>query len=135
MYNKIKAATPDVVESKVLDILKESQREVTDLNRSQLFNSEDSNQEPLGTYASIAYANKKGRADVDLKLTGDFYESIFINTSKFPVVFNATDSKTQKLVYRYGEDIFGLTRPSKNEASHTIIKPKLQEWFRNLLHV
>jgi cell pole-organizing protein PopZ len=135
LYNRLLSMTPAVVESKTLEVVKENERQVTDLNREQLLNSEDSNQEPLGTYASIAYANLKGKNEVDLKLTGDFHESIFIKAEKYPIVFGATDKKSAELFAKYGEEVLGLTRPSKNEVAQNILKPSLQQWIRDVLHL
>lgn len=135
LAERFKGIDAKTVEQRVLDIVQAEKQQVVDLNKSQLLNSEDSEGAPLGTYASIAYANKKGKAEVDLKDTGAFYESIFINTEKFPILFGATDKKTGNLVERYGKDIFGLTKSNQAVVSKEIIKTGLIGWIRGLLHV
>lgn len=135
LHARLLRATPAAVESRSLEIIRAEQKQILDLNRQQLDDSITSDGEPLGEYASIAYANRKGRSTVDLKLTGAFHDSFFINADKYPIAFNATDKKTSGLVERYGEEIFGLTQANKREVSQEIIRIGLINWLREILHV
>ena len=135
MIDKIRReGTLPLQEEALLQIVQENQTEAVDLNRSQLLGNRDSEGESLGEYASIAYANKKGSVLVDLKLTGDFQKSFFINSEKFPVVFGAKDEKTEILKSKYGEEIFGLDKSNKGSFVQGI-KAQVQAFYRRLVHV
>lgn len=135
LANKLSAIKESDVEEKILDIIEAEKEQVIDLNRSQLLHSEDSEGEWLGEYASIAYANKKGKANVDLKLTGALHESIYAKTDKFPILFGASDPKAPDLMDKYGKDIFGLNKQSIEVVSKEIVKTGLIGWFKDLFHV
>ena len=135
LFAKLSKITEASQDKAILGMVKDTEGELVALNKEQLFHSEDSEQEPLGEYASISYANLKGRATVDLKLTGDFYGGFFVTTQKFPVVFSSTDKKTENLEERYGENIFGVTAPNLKFYTKVILLGKVQSFFRALLHI
>lgn len=69
----------------------------------------------IGWYLNKDYAElkhtmnpKPGQGYVDLKLTGDFYEGVFAEIDMDDIIFDSTDSKSDDLQERYGEEIFGL---------------------------
>jgi hypothetical protein len=69
----------------------------------------------IGKYRSAAYARKKnqmnpnaGYGNVDLKLTGSFYEAMEAKAQPEGMNINSTDQKSQMLQQKYGSDIFGL---------------------------
>lgn len=55
------------------------------------------------------YARKKGFNSPDLKVTGDFRQSIEIDYRGDSLVFGASDRKTPHLIEKYTENILGLT--------------------------
>ena len=79
----------------------------------------DSDGNSLGSYAPFTVASKRGQSGfagitghVTLFGEGDFHKSVFLNTTKFPLVFDATDSKKNKLLTEWG-DVLGLTPTNK----------------------
>lgn len=129
-----KDGSVQAVEKALLNIVKKNESEALDFNRSQLLGNRDSEGESLGEYASIAYANKKGSVLVELKLTGDFQKSFFMETDKFPVVFWAKGDKTEMLTEKYGREIFGLDKVNKGAFAQGI-KSEVQAFYRSLIHV
>ena len=92
----------------------------------------------LKEYASETYARMKASLNpkgvTDLKLTGDFHRSFVAITEKFPVLFSASNSKTDKLVTKYGENIFGLDEESKTILSKTI-QPDIVDHYRDIFQL
>ena len=123
------------LERESLQALASEEQALLDLNREQLQDSIDREGEFLGFYASIAYANLKGRDTVDLKLTGDFYRSFFADTSKYPVIFGARDEKTEELTQRYGEEIFGTTKGNTEKAADEIVLPRCKDAILEAIRV
>lgn len=132
---RLKMKTQIVVATKVLEMVNADKELLTQLNKQQLFENEDSKGKSLGTYESISYAQRKGRATVDLNLTGDFYAVFFVDTKEFPVVFSSRDNKTKWLTKKYGQDIFGLSKESLNVYIQGNFKKRFAAYFRALLHV
>lgn len=52
---------------------------------------------------------------------GDFHKAFILDASKFPLIIDSTDSKTNDLVNRYTENIFGLTKESIQELKEQSI--------------
>lgn len=130
--NKLKSL--DLIEVS-LEAVRENEGMLIEMNHAQLQNSIDREGDPLGEYASIEYANLKGRIDVDLRLTGAFYRSWRIEADKFPIIFGATDSKTEELTQKYGEEIFGTTKGNTERVAQEICLPRCQQSIVQALHV
>lgn len=88
-------------------------------------------------YKSLTIQLKsKKRQPVDrvtLKDTGAFHKSFIIVTEEDSFIITATDVKTEALVFKYGDEIFGLTEDSKEQISRGIVKPNLLTLLRERL--
>lgn len=105
----------------------ENQSEIIDLNTAQLSKGKDSLGELLDRYASDSYAAYKKAIGSqapngvpDLKLEGDFYEGFYIEKSGDDYLIYSKDEKTNSLVNRYGQSIFGLS-----DASLKVVVPQI----------
>jgi hypothetical protein len=122
-------------EEVILEVLRDQQHTILDLNIEQQMGGLNSAGEILGTYAEGPYKvfkeslNPAADGNVDLRLTGSFHNSFYIEAERFPVYIRARDSKEPKLVERYGEEIFGLTEENKGVARDQL-KPYIVEAFR-----
>lgn len=129
----LKSQTPEKIEEKLLQLIKEHEAEIVDLNTAQLLNGLDSKGKSLGEYKSDAYARMKlslnPKGVVDLRLEQDFHDSIYLETQKFPVYSNASDSKTGDLIKKYGEDIVDTPEDSKEVVSE-IVAPDVLAFFK-----
>lgn len=99
--------------------------DLIDENTAQLDAGMDAKGQQLPPYANPEYAAMKGRSIPDLKLTGNFWESFIIKQTRDSMLIDATDSKRNKLVNKYG-DIFGLTeeridRLNKDQFVHDFL--------------
>lgn len=123
------------VEAVLLEAIDKNKPLLISMNQSQLQDSMDSDQKPLGEYASISYANLKGRITIDLKLTGKWYDGFTIIAKKFPVIFTSVEEKTKKLVARFGKSIFGLDKVNLSKSNKEVVLPAYRAWLRRLLHI
>jgi hypothetical protein len=128
-------ANEKAVEETLLQIIREDEFIILELLQEQLQNSLDGNNEPLGEYASISYANKKGRITIDLKLTGDWYNSQQLNAESFPVTITATDEKNNKLIARFGPNILKLAPQYLSQYLEGRFRTRSQDYFRSLFQV
>lgn len=128
------------LEPKLLEVVKENEATAIDLNTSQLgeFGIDSTGKTLPGKYApfTVDFKNTFGRGygsiidHITLFNTGDFHGSFFLDTSKFPVLFDASDIKRDMLVSEWGKDIFGLTPQNKDEfKEHT--KPDIINLMKN----
>jgi|SRR5215216_2856308 len=118
LLDRLKSATVELQEKDLLKIVENNKDTLIDLNLSQLMQGRNSAGQSLGNYASKEYADFKRTLNplgvIDLKLEGDFHAGFYVEASKFPVVIDSADEKTNELGIKYGEDIFGLDQ--KNQA-------------------
>ena len=115
-------------------IMKEDEQAVVELNRQQLLHGFKSDGDLVGEYRSPAYALMKERMNplaglglVDLRLTGDFFRGFQLAIDSTEYAIFSTDWKTNKLMDKYSEDIFGLTRDSQFELWSKIVRDKFVE--------
>lgn len=116
-----------LIDRAVLD----NEEEILDLNTAQLSVGKDSLDMFLDEYASEEYAEfKKAMGSEaplgipDLKFEGDFYRGFTLEVQDDFYIIYSTDEKNDKLVFKYGTSIFGLT-----EKSIILNKPNLLESF------
>lgn len=138
--DRLAAANAQVVEERLLEIVRKADAEFIKLNQKQLFAGVDSNDKLLRPpYRSDSYARYKLTLNpagvVDLKLTGDFWKGFFLSAQNFPVFLGGAEEKTRDLMNKYGEDIFGLDKKNLGLVSKETIRPKLAEYYRGLIHV
>lgn len=132
----LRAQTPAVQEVIILRVMQDNEATAIDLNIAQMMGGRDSNGQIFGTYPEGPYKtfkthlNPQAGGNVDLRLTGDFHNSFYIDTKKFPVIFDAGDYKTPRLTERYGDTFFGLTKESQ-AAYNDQIRGEVQEEYRN----
>ncbi len=84
--------------------------------------------ESLGKYKPFTIASKQGKsgfAGITSHITlfgdGPFHEGYTLDADKFPLIIFSSDLKETKLVTRFTEDIFGLTKESIQELKEQSI--------------
>jgi hypothetical protein len=131
---RLKKATAEEQERVILSIIKGEEQSLLNLVRLQLFQGIDADGNQLMPYQSEEYAKKKGRKIPDLYLTGSFHGRMFINTTKFPIIYWSSDSKTLKLVDKYG-NILNLTEENKEGAAEEILKEQISLYYAGLFQI
>lgn len=97
----------------VLDIIKQFETFILDEQKKQMYsgaNADGSPIEPEYKPLTISIKNSVGQPTdrVTLKDTGSFYDSFFIVYGPKYFAIYARDGKTNKLIAKYGTQIFGL---------------------------
>jgi hypothetical protein len=112
--------------------------DMEDMNREQLLDGKNADNEDIGEYRSPRYAefkrakNSRPRAGVpDLNLEGDHHKSIYAKRKGDVIDFDATDWKRDKLVGKYGKNIYGLTDKNKELQTYSYILPKWLKWLNS----
>lgn len=70
---------------------------------------------------------KPGIGNPDLILTGDFTKSFTLDISGDSFKMWSDDEKTQKLVTKYGDDIFGLSEKSIDFYAQEVVLPLMMD--------
>lgn len=78
---------------------------------------------PKYTPFTRAIKKQKGQPDnrVTLKDSGDFYNSVFMDKTPFPVQLSATDEKTPDLFRKYGGGILAMTKKNKTTLANGLV--------------
>lgn len=128
-------------EQQVLDLVRDDETLVLDLNRDQQLFDEGKDStgkdiRPRYTPFTVAIKRSKGQPTdrVTLKDTGRFHASfrIIYGSDNFELI--ALDSKTNRLKAKYGDKILGITDPNL-QTLIDIFKPELIQKLRKLLDV
>ena len=111
------------------DAIKERQYEYISLLRGNLIIGFAKNRR-IGIYKSRRYAQMKykisqraGFGNVDLRLTGAFYEGLRLTIMRDRFIVESSDKKSNILEERYGKDIFILSAEAHSK------------FIRNVFHV
>jgi len=104
--------------------------EVIRLQQGQLSSGFDAAGKRLARYRSGDYAEQKNRqnpapgfGNPDLNLTGAFYRGMFLTTTGEQYTLLSTDPKTEALVAKYGELVFGFTEDNKVVVWNDLLQP------------
>lgn len=107
-----------------------------DMIQDQLLHGEDGAGNKLQEYASGIYSSYKKTIGsisspvADLKVTGDFYDGMYLN--KFNEI-DSTDWKTSKLIEKYGDSILDPQEDRLNNFVNEQIIPELMDFLETKL--
>ena len=139
LINQLRMETIQKQESAILQIIEENEPMIIDLNTGQLMDGMDSENEQLKKYRSEQYANMKEQMNpkrvTDLKLSGAFHSSFYLQADKWPVIFDATNTKRNHLVEKYGANIFGLSETNKTIVAQVYLVEPIVEYYRNVFQL
>lgn len=127
----------------VVGIIEDHADIIADYNRAQLESGLDRNGDVINPfYGSIYYAmmknnmnSKPGLGVPDLKLTGAFYRGIFLSMKGYAFSLSSSNSKTESLVDKYGEYIFGLNDNSLASYSQNEFFEAFKEFIESTLKI
>lgn len=113
--------------------LEQNQEKIVELNVEQLYdygiNSLGIRIDTYAPYSPYTVYIKKEKGQpydrVTLRDTGDFHSSFEVIFNPASFYITATDSKTQELIDRYGENIFGLTAENRTEFTKEYVVPEV----------
>jgi len=105
------------------EAVEETRKDLLDIQRDQLLHGEKKDGTKIGKYKSEKYAAKKlaqnplaGSGNVDLKLTGEYHEELFVDVREQTLVIDSAASadKIENIIGKYGDPL-GLNETSLNE--------------------
>lgn len=131
------------LDREALRVIAEVQDIIVKYNKDQLFEGLNAKGQKLSPkYSRVRYARAKnsmnplpGMGTPDLKVTGKFYSGFYLTAKNGKFDFFSSDEKAEKLEAKYGEDIFGLTKPNEDKVNFDEIYPKLLEWILNRVKI
>lgn len=107
------------LQKSIVETMVVTEDEYLKLQKDQLLHGLNAKGEEIGFYRNEDYADKKHRqnpkagfGNVDLKLTGSFYEGISTHISNEGFLIESSDAKAPALEKKYG-DPFGLADERK----------------------
>ncbi|WP_293916539.1 MULTISPECIES: hypothetical protein [unclassified Sphingobacterium] len=119
LVSRVRSGTSDgSLDDYVSSSLKANRNTISDYNREQLESGMDSELRDLGIYKDFNYKNRW--RPVDLKLTGDFHNSIKPKFGSKDFEITSNDQKADMLQDKYGDDILGLTLEDIHELGEDI---------------
>lgn len=128
------------VDSLVLDVVLENEALVIDMNtQDQLFekgiNAKGEKITPAYTPYTIKIKKEKGQPinRVTLKDEGDFQSSFYLKKKVDEIEVGSSDIKTEAIVWKYGDEIFGLSPENLHEIEEHYIKPVLEAEIKKIL--
>jgi len=103
----------NIIEESITD----TSQQLVQAQRNQMLHGKNVFGELIGKYRSEPYARKKykmnslaGFGNVDLRLENNFQKDIFVDPRDNSVVIDSGNEKTEKLIEKYGKEIFGLNK-------------------------
>lgn len=126
----------------VLDCVRENEAVIVDMNaEDQLYEKGEnrlgvsiSDYQPYSP-VTVEYKRMKGQPfdRVTLRDEGDFEASFFIRYTSDSFEIWASDSKTEKLVRKYGDEILGLNDENLNEIIWEYLYPYLLNFINGII--
>ena len=139
LINQLRGETVAKQETAILKMVEENEPIIVDLNTGQLMDGIDSETEPLKEYQSEKYAAMKETLNpkgvTDLNLTGAFHQSFYLKADKWPVIFDATNTKRNQLVGKYGVNIFGLSEINKTILAQIYLVEPITDYYRSVFQL
>jgi len=126
----------------IVTILHDYEADIADMNcQQQLYeHGVNANNVSISDYApyspvTVEYKMAMGQPydRVTLRDTGDFHQGFKVEINPKAFSITSTDWKTQKLMKKYGRDIFGLTATNKDILRWEFIYPDLLDAVTNTL--
>jgi len=111
------------------------------LNKEQLMDgNEKTGYQISPSYRTHKYARAKQSMNTrppygipDLRLTGEFYRGFEVKTFVDRFEISSTDEKTNDLIDKYGEDIFGLNEENKVKYWNENLQPAIVRHIKGKL--
>lgn len=120
LYERIQSLNIDQLAKEAVE---ETRDQLLDIQRDQLLHGEAKDGSKIGKYKNPKYAAKKlaknplaGSGNVDLKLTGEYHEELFVDIRQQTLIIDsaADPDKVANINEMYGDPL-GLNKTSLNE--------------------
>jgi hypothetical protein len=127
------------VDRLIIDEVRTAEAKVVRLQTDQMFAGERGDGQAIAPpYTPVTVAIKRRKRQpfnrVTLRDTGDFQDDIVIDYGPDSFAFDSVDDKREKLVAKYGTDIFGLNDASLQKLIDTIREDFILNTQKAILH-
>lgn len=118
----------------IRDTVEDNEFEIAQMNANEQLYGLGIDRNGIDIYEQIPYAQftieiktaKNQPTDrVTLRDTGDFHRNFYVSANETSFEISSTDEKTEDILRKYGDSIFGLTDENLNELIHDKIKPEI----------
>lgn len=133
-----------IAEFRILTHIRESFMDnesiIADLNAEQMFQGQDSDGNPISPpYTEVTKIIKRAKGQptdrVTLRDTGAFQRRIFLRFAREAFDLDSSDPKTEELVFKYGDEIFGLNEETRNKIPELFLIEDLRAAIRRDLNL
>jgi hypothetical protein len=118
------------LEQTLVNVINENDDKLEDAQRNQMAVGQNALGNNIGTLKNQSYAKRKkasgGKAPLniaDLKNSGDFYRGVKASATKTVFTLTSTDSKKDKLIQKYSDEIFGYNQQTFTKVKDLILVP------------
>lgn len=126
----------------IVDASERNKDEFADIQTDQMQKGKNSEGGSIGRLRSPAYSQRKKNrggvapfGQVDLRNTGKFQRGVFAKVSATGILLDSTDSKTEELTEKYGEEIFGYNEDSKDVVPEVLIPSVVFQIRRDIIGI
>jgi hypothetical protein len=131
LINKLKTVEAKL-DTTFVKVLNENDDELKKAQTDQMSIGKNANNNNIGRLKNAGYARRKiskgGKAPfrvADLKDTGVFYRGVKASANSTTLTVTSTDSKKDKLVEKYTDDIFGFNDTTYNKLKQDVLVPDM----------
>jgi len=124
----------------IVEAIKESEKELLDLLRSQLSHGEKGDGQ-MPSYSNERYAEYKQKIGsqapkgiVDLKLTGAFQDKLRLIMTKTGARIRSYDKKRSELLNHYGKEIYELNAENQTFYLNQVLFPIIFKKVKNVMY-
>jgi len=130
---KLQQVTEEDVNESLLQIIRDHEEVITNMNTDQLWEGERPDGSMLPDYSPTS-VQVFGKPEGPIRLfdQGDFYRGIFLDADQFPVMFEGRDEKTEMLKSDYGA-ILGINEENLRELNQSYLKDEILSYFARIL--
>lgn len=133
--------TEQKLSKSLFDFIRTLEKELIELNKKQLNeDSKDIYGDAIGFYSKateiLTFGRKKAGEPYDMKDTGDFLQSLFINQSNNMLLFGSKDPKLGDILDNpnlLSTDLFGLTDKNLQDEIDKRFRPHIIDYSRKIL--
>lgn len=128
------------LKERALAIVAETGKEIAEINAYQMYQGKDSEDKPIEPFykpLTISIKRMKGQPvdRVTLRDSGSFQDKMKVEVSGTRFTITSDDEKRDKLVKKYGEQIFGLSYEGKVEYIRDTFMPRIKDYIESHLGV
>lgn len=118
-------------------IIEQHPSQIIGYNQANLQRGQYKQGDFLAPYRSKYYAALKLKLNpagvTDLRLTGEYYRSLYLKVDRETFSILSDDEKDERLTTLYGADIKGVSTEHKTEFANEVVQPAMVKYLKETL--